>query len=43
MSYGKRRNFDWEDVVTPESCGTVCDILINPDNPNIVLALERFG
>ena len=43
MAYGKGRNIGWEDVVTPESCGTVCDILINPDNPNTVLILEGYG
>ena len=43
MSYGRGRNIIWEDVVTPESCGEVCDILINPDNPNIVMVLEGYG
>ena len=43
MSYGRGRNITWEDVVTPESCGEVCDILINPDNPNTVLILEGYG
>lgn len=43
MSYGRGRNFVWEDVVTPESCGTVRDILIHPDNPNIVLVIEGYG
>ncbi len=43
MSYGRGRNNIWEDVVTPESCGEVCDILINPENPNTVLVLEGYG
>ena len=43
MSFGRGRNNIWEDVVTPESCGEVCDILINPDNPNTVLILEGYG
>ena len=43
MSYGRWENFAWEDVVTPESCGTVCDILIHPDNPDVVLVLEGYG
>jgi len=43
MSYGRGRNNIWEDVVTPESCGEVCDILINPDNPDTVLILEGYG
>ncbi len=43
MAYRKRRNFTWEEVVTPESCGEVCDILINPDNPDTVLILEGYG
>ena len=43
MSHGRGRNNIWEDVVTPPSCGTVCDILINPDNPNTVLILEGYG
>ncbi len=43
MSYGRGRNVGWEDAITPESCGTVSDILINPDNPNTVLVIEGFG
>lgn len=43
MSYGKGGNFAWEDVITPESCGSICDILINPDNPDTVLILEGYG
>lgn len=43
MSHGRWGNFAWEDVMTPESCGTVCDILIHPDNPNVVLVLEGYG
>lgn len=43
MAYGRGRNTIWEDVVTPESCGEVCDILINPDNPDTVLILEGYG
>lgn len=43
ISYGRGRNNSWEDVVTPESCGEVCDILINPENPNTVLILEGYG
>ncbi|MFC1637290.1 WD40/YVTN/BNR-like repeat-containing protein, partial [Planctomycetota bacterium] len=43
MSFGRGRNNIWEDVVTPPSCGEVCDILINPDNPNTVLILEGYG
>ena len=43
MSFGRGRNNIWEDVVTPESCGEVCDILINPENPNTVLILEGYG
>lgn len=34
---------DWRYVATPESCGEICDILINPDNPDIVLILEGYG
>jgi hypothetical protein len=33
----------WQYVVTPESCGTVCDILLNPENPDKVLILEDYG
>lgn len=47
MAHNRARNRDtaddWRYVVTPESCGTVCDILINPDNPDTVLILEGFG
>ncbi|MHC4539477.1 MAG: WD40/YVTN/BNR-like repeat-containing protein [Planctomycetota bacterium] len=43
MAHGRGRRETWEDVVTPESCGTVCDILINPDNPDTVLILEGYG
>jgi hypothetical protein len=43
MAQGKGKNIAWEDVVTPPSCGTACDILIHPDNPNTVLVLEGFG
>jgi len=43
MAYGKGRSQIWRDVVTPESCGEVCDILINPNNPNTVLVLEGYG
>jgi len=43
MSYNDNPDNEWEYVVTPESCGTVCDILINPDNPDIVLILEDSG
>ena len=43
MSHGRGRTNTWEDVVTPESCGTVCDILIDPDNPDTVLVLEGAG
>jgi photosystem II stability/assembly factor-like uncharacterized protein len=47
MAHNRSRNrdadSDWWYVVTPESCGTVCDILINPDNPDTVLVLEGYG
>ncbi|MHC4701700.1 MAG: WD40/YVTN/BNR-like repeat-containing protein, partial [Planctomycetota bacterium] len=43
MTYGKGRGLEWRDVVTPPSCGTVCDILINPENPDNVLILEGYG
>jgi photosystem II stability/assembly factor-like uncharacterized protein len=47
MAHNRSRNrdadSDWRYVVTPESCGVVCDILINPDNPDIVLVLEGYG
>jgi len=42
-SHGRGRTNTWEDIVTPESCGEVCDILINPDNPDTVLVLEGYG
>jgi hypothetical protein len=40
---GRSAGVDWRYVVTPESCGAVCDILINSDNPNTVLILEGYG
>jgi len=47
MAHNRARNrdadSDWGYVVTPESCGVVCDILINPDNPDTVLILEGYG
>jgi len=44
MEYGKTGRIDtWQDIVTPESCGEVCDILINPDDQDIVLILEGYG
>jgi photosystem II stability/assembly factor-like uncharacterized protein len=43
MAHGRGRSNTWEDVVTPESCGQVCDILMNPDNRNAVLILEGYG
>jgi len=43
MSYNNNPENAWQYVVTPESCGTVCDILINPGNPGIVLILEDYG
>jgi len=43
MAYRRVRTATWQDVVTPESCGEVCDILINPDNPDAVLILEGSG
>ena len=43
MAYGRGRIATWQDVVTPPSCGTVCDILINPDDPDTVLILEGYG
>ncbi|HUT44785.1 MAG TPA: hypothetical protein VMX36_00805 [Sedimentisphaerales bacterium] len=43
MEYRKTRTATWQDVVTPESCGEVCDILINPDDPDTVLILEGYG
>ena len=43
MAYGGARTATWQYVVTPPSCGTVCDILINPDDPDTVLILEGYG
>jgi len=44
MAYNRMgRTTAWHDLVTPESCGEVCDILINPDNSDIVLILEGYG
>lgn len=43
MEYKKARIATWQDIVTPESCGEVCDILINPDDPDTVLILEGYG
>lgn len=43
MAYRKGRTATWQDVVTPPSCGEVCDILINPDHPDTVLILEGYG
>ncbi len=43
MTYGKGRTDTWQGVVTPESCGTVCDILIDPEDPDNVLILEGYG
>ena len=43
MAHGRGRSNTWANVVTPESCGQVCDILINPDNRNAVLILEGYG
>lgn len=44
MEYSRTgRTTEWHDLVTPESCGEVCDILINPDNSDIVLILEGYG
>ena len=44
MAYSRRgRTATWHDLVTPPSCGEVCDILINPDNSDIVLILEGYG
>lgn len=44
MEYSRTgRATTWHDLVTPESCGEVCDILINPDDPDIVLVLEGYG
>ncbi|MHC4439254.1 MAG: hypothetical protein ACYS3S_18010 [Planctomycetota bacterium] len=43
MTYIQARTATWRNVVTPESCGEVCDILINPDNPDITIILEDYG
>ncbi len=44
MAYDRRgRTPSWQDVVTPESCGEVCDILINPNDNDTVLILEGYG
>jgi len=43
MTYGGGRIDIWRDAVTPESCGEVCDIRIDPDNPENVLILEGYG
>ena len=44
MAYDRRgRTTAWHDLVTPESCGEVCDILINPDDPDTVIILEGYG
>jgi len=43
MAYRAGGTATWQDIVTPVSCGTVCDILINPVNPDIVLILEDYG
>ena len=43
MAYKQVRTATWQDVVTPQSCGEVCDILIDPDNPDAVLILEGSG
>ena len=43
MSYNNNPDNVWQYVVTPESCGTVCDILLNSENPDIVLILEDYG
>jgi photosystem II stability/assembly factor-like uncharacterized protein len=43
MAYGRGRFDTWRDVVTPPSCGEVCDILINPEDPDNVLILEGYG
>ncbi|MHC4353207.1 MAG: WD40/YVTN/BNR-like repeat-containing protein [Planctomycetota bacterium] len=43
MTYGGGRIDIWRDAVTPPSCGEVCDIQINPDNPDSVLILEGYG
>jgi len=43
MSYDNNPDNIWQNVITPESCGTVCDILLNSDNSDIVLILEDYG
>jgi len=43
MAYKIVRTAEWQEVVTPQSCGEVCDILIDPDNPDTVLILEGSG
>lgn len=43
MAYIRSRTAAWQYVVTPESCGTVCDILLNPEDPDTVLILEDYG
>ena len=43
MAYGSGGTATWQDIVTPVSCGAVCDILLNPVNPDIVLILEDYG
>ena len=43
MAHNRDADGAWRYVVTPESCGVVCDILTNPTNPDIVLILEDYG
>jgi photosystem II stability/assembly factor-like uncharacterized protein len=43
MAHNRDADGAWQYVVTPESCGVVCDILINPSDPDIVLILEDYG
>ena len=43
MAYEGSGNNAWRDVVTPPSCGIVCDILIDYNNTDIVLILEDYG
>ncbi|MHC4323423.1 MAG: WD40/YVTN/BNR-like repeat-containing protein [Planctomycetota bacterium] len=43
MEYGRGRTAEWRDVITPPSCGQVCDILINPEDSDTVLILEDYG
>ncbi|MHC4439753.1 MAG: WD40/YVTN/BNR-like repeat-containing protein [Planctomycetota bacterium] len=44
MAYKRMgRATEWHDLVTPDSCGEVCDILINPDDADTVLILEGYG